>query len=50
MKWVSVPQWVRTGAVHIPPEHSLARRSGVTAMCTPSNGRTKLEGTRMEAA
>ena len=50
MKLVIVTQWVRTVAVQIPPEHSLASRSGVKATCTPSNGRTKLDGTRMEAA
>ena len=47
MKLVSVTQWVRTGEVQIPPDQSLASRSGVTSTCTPSNGSTKLDGTRM---
>jgi hypothetical protein len=50
MKLVVVPQWVRTAEVHIPPDQSLASRSGVQSTCTPSNGSTKLEGTRKQAA
>jgi hypothetical protein len=50
MKWVLVTQWVRTGEVQIPPDQRLASRSGVQSTCTPSTGRTKLDGTRMEAA
>ena len=45
MKLVIVTQWVR-GEVPIPPDQSLASRSGVKSTCTPSNGRTKLDGTR----
>src|SRR5215831_10285770 len=36
--------------VQVPPDESLASRSAVNSTCTPSNGRTKLEGTRMQAA
>ena len=50
MKWVIVTQWVRTGEGHIPSDPSRASRSGVPSTCTPSTGRTKREGTRMEAA
>jgi hypothetical protein len=34
----------------IPPDQSLASRSGVHSTCTPSHGRTTLEGTRTQAA
>jgi hypothetical protein len=50
MQWVRVTQWVRTGEVHIPPDQSLASRSGGQATCTPSKGRTQREGTRRSAA
>ena len=35
---------------HIPPDPSRASRSAVQSTCTPSQGRTKLDGTRMQAA
>jgi len=47
MKLVVGTQWVRTVKVQIPPDPSLASRSGVQSTCTPSNGSTKLDGTRM---
>ena len=50
MKLVTVTQWVRTVEVQIPPDQRLASRSGVNSTCIPSNGRTKLEGTRKQAA
>jgi hypothetical protein len=49
MKLVAVTQWVRAQA-QVPPDQSLASRSGVTFTCTPSNGRTELDGTRRQAA
>ena len=49
MKLAVVTQWVRARA-QVPPDQSLASRSGVNATCTPSNGRTKLDGARMQAA
>jgi hypothetical protein len=49
MKLVVVTQWVRARA-QVPPDQSLASRSEVTSTCTPSNGRTKLDGARMQAA
>jgi hypothetical protein len=36
--------------VQVPPDQSLASRSEVPSTCTPSNGRTKLDGARMQAA
>jgi len=36
--------------VQVLPGQSLASRSGATSTCTPSNGRTELEGTRRQAA
>lgn len=50
MKWVGVTQWVRVDTTLVPPDQSLARTSGGNSTCTPSNGRTKLEGPRMQAA
>jgi len=35
---------------HIPPDQRRASRSGVHSTCTPSHGRTKRDGTSMEAA
>ena len=49
MKLVAVTQWVRAQA-QVPPDQSLASRSGVPSTCPPSNGRTELEGTRRQAA
>jgi hypothetical protein len=49
MKLVAVTQWVRAQA-QVPPDQSLASRSGATSTCTPSNGRTELEGVRRQAA
>src|SRR5262252_3888579 len=37
-------------AVQVPPDQSLANRSGANSTCQPSNGRTKLEGARRQAA
>src|SRR5262249_49850976 len=37
-------------AVQVPPDQSLASRSGANSTCQPSNGRTKLEGARRQAA
>ncbi len=37
---------LRVEQTHVPPDERLARRSVGNATCTPSNGRTKLEGTR----
>ncbi len=50
MKWVVVTQWVRAEMAQVPSEESLASRSVVTSTCTPSNGRTELDGTKMQAA
>src|SRR5215510_2539289 len=36
--------------VQVPPDQRLASRSGVNSTCIPSNGRTKLEGARIQAA
>jgi hypothetical protein len=33
--------------VQVPPDQSLASRSGVKSTCTPSHGSTKLDGTRV---
>jgi hypothetical protein len=49
MKLVVVTPWVRAKA-QVPPDQCLASRSVVTSTCTPSNGRTELEGTRRQAA
>jgi hypothetical protein len=49
MKLVAVTQWVRAQA-QVPPDQSLASRSGVTSTGTPSNGRTELDETRRQAA
>jgi hypothetical protein len=38
------------GYVPVPPDSRLASRSGVHSACQPSNGRTKLEGARRQAA
>jgi hypothetical protein len=46
MKLGTVTQWVRAETAQVPPDHSLATRSGANSTCTPSNGRTKLEGAR----
>ena len=43
MKLVVVTQWVRTYTVQVPPDQSLASRSGANSTCQPSKGRTKLE-------
>src|SRR5262249_8019296 len=37
-------------AVQVPPDQSLASRSGANSTCQPSNGRTKLEQARRQAA
>jgi hypothetical protein len=47
MKLVVVTQWVRTERVQVPPDQSLASRSGVKSTCKPSNGSAKLDGPRM---
>jgi hypothetical protein len=49
MKPVTVTQGVRASA-QVPPDQRLASESEATATCTPSNGRTELEGARREAA
>jgi len=49
MKLVDVTQWVRM-QIPIPPDERLASRSGANSTCQPSNGRTKLEGARRQAA
>jgi hypothetical protein len=36
--------------VQVLPDERLASRSGVTSTCTPSHGRTKLDGARVRAA
>jgi len=43
MKLGVVTQWVRATA-QVPPDQRLASRSVVTSTCTPSHGRTELEG------
>ena len=50
MKLVVVTQWVRVDKTLVPPDESLARRSVGNSTCNPSNGRTELEETRMQAA
>jgi hypothetical protein len=50
MKWVVVTQGVRADTAQAPPDERLARRSVGNSTCTPRKGRTKLEGTRMQAA
>ena len=50
MKGVVVTQWVRVTTAPVPPDESLTRRSVGNSTCIPSNGRTKLEGPRRQAA
>ena len=50
MKGVIVTQWVRAELAPVPPDESLAGRSVGNSTCNPSNGRTELEGPRMQAA
>ncbi len=51
MKLVIGTQWVRPlRFIQVPPDQSLASGSGANSTCQPSNGSTKLECVRMQAA
>ena len=50
MKGAVVTQWVRAASAQVPPDQSLASTSVVNSTCKPSNGSTRLEGSRIQAA
>ncbi len=50
MKGAVVTQWVRAESAQVPPDQSLASTSVVNSTCKPSNGSTRLEGSRIQAA
>ena len=48
MKFDNVTQWVRVGAIQVPPDQSLANKSVEKSAGKPDNGSPKPDGTRMQ--